>query len=201
MATTPSASTPAQPEVDYPSGDGKPVAETPLHRDILLGLVELLQHHFAADPMVYVSGNMFVYYVPGDARRNVAPDVWMARGVPNRDRDVYIVWEEARGPEMVIEVSSRKTRRQDTHHKFALYRDVLRVREYFLFDPRAEYLEPPLQGYRLVEGRYAPREPVEGRLPSEVLGLHLERDGWQLRLFDSATVRLLLISWVVLANS
>ncbi len=59
--------------------------------------------------------------------------------------------------------------------------------EYVLFDPRAEYLEPPLQGYRLVGGDYVPIELVMGRLPSEVLGLHLERDGERLRLFDPAT--------------
>ncbi len=68
-----------------------------------------------------------------------------------------------------------------------LYRDVLKVSEYFLFDPRSEYLNPPLQGFRLVGGDYVPIEPVAGRLPSEVLGLHLEHDGAHLRLFDPAT--------------
>ena len=71
--------------------------------------------------------------------------------------------------------------------KFRLYRDVLRVSEYFLFDPRAEYLKPPLQGFLLTSGDYVPIEPVAGRLPSQVLGLHLERDGEHLRLFDPAT--------------
>jgi hypothetical protein len=32
-----------------------------------------------------------------------------------------------------------------------------------------------------------PIEPVQGRLPSEVAGLHLERDGQNLRLFNTAT--------------
>ena len=68
-----------------------------------------------------------------------------------------------------------------------LCRDVLKVPEYFMFDPRAEYLDPPLQGFRLNGGDYIPIEPVAGRLPSEVLGLHLERDGQHLRFFDPAT--------------
>ena len=48
-------------------------------------------------------------------------------------------------------------------------------------------LKPPLQGFRLIEGEYLPIEPVDGRLPSEILGLHLQRDGKKLRLFDPAT--------------
>ena len=44
-----------------------------------------------------------------------------------------------------------------------------------------------MQGFRLVEGRYDPIAWVGGRLPSEVLGLHLERDGCWLRLHDPAT--------------
>ena len=70
--------------------------------------------------------------------------------------------------------------------KFGLYQDVLKVREYFLFDPHNEYLKPPLQGYRLRKGRYGRIRPVKGRLPSHVLGLHLERNGKDLRLYDPA---------------
>jgi hypothetical protein len=66
----------------------------------------------------------------------------------------------------------------------AIYRDTLRVPEYFLFDPWDEYLDPPLQGHRLVDGKYERIEPVDGRLPSKILGLHLEADGPQLRLYD-----------------
>ena len=47
----------------------------------------------------------------------------------------------------------------------------MQVAEYFLFDPRGEYLSPALQGYRLIEGQYVPIEPVSGRLPSVELGL------------------------------
>jgi Uma2 family endonuclease len=185
MARLPSAS--GRLKVEYPSRDGKPVAETPLHADILLCLVQLLRHHFLNDPTVWVAGNMLVYYVPGDKRRHVSPDVWMARGVGNHERDYYLVWEEARGPEMVIEVTSKSTKEEDLERKFQLYRDTLRVTEYFLFDPRAEYLDPPLRGYRLIGGEYVPIEPHAGRLPSDVAGLHLERSGRELRLYDPRT--------------
>ena len=76
-----------------------------------------------------------------------------------------------------------KTRRR----KWVLYRDVLGVAEYILFDPTEDYLKPSLQGFRLVAGEYLPIELVAGRLPSQVLGLHLERDGRELRFFVPAT--------------
>jgi hypothetical protein len=60
------------------------------------------------------------------------------------------------------------------------------VREYFLFDPLGDYLQPALQGHRLRQGVYRPIRPQAGRLPSQVLGLHLEGSGRELRLYDPA---------------
>src|SRR5262249_5224635 len=97
--------------------------------------------------------------------------------------------EEGKAPEAAIELTSKSTRREDLGKKMAIYRDVLKVKEYFLFDPHREYLKPPLQGYRLRQGDYRPIKPVAGRLPSQVLGLHLEADGGVLRLYDPATGR------------
>jgi hypothetical protein len=88
---------------------------------------------------------------------------------------------------VVIEITSKTTKREDKKTKWELYRDVLKVPEYFQFDPTQDYLKPPLQGFRLVADEYRPIEPVAGRLPSQILGLHLERDGTELRLYDPAT--------------
>jgi Uma2 family endonuclease len=154
--------------------------------------IESLDHWFEDDSNVYVSGNMFVYYVPGDKRRHVSPDVFMVRGVPKLpERRYYLVWEE-RNPDVAIEITSKSTQKEDLEEKFHLYQNVLRVSEYFLFDPFAEYLDPPLIGYRLHRQHYVRIKPVDGRLPSKVLGLHLERDGEELRLYDPKTKRWLL---------
>jgi len=183
------------PPVHYPTGDGQPMAETPTHRDNMIAMLDVLRGRYAADPMVYISGNMFLYYVPGKKRRHVSPDVFLVRDIPNKDRDAYFVWEEGKGPDVVFEYTSKSTRNEDLDDKYNLYQDVLKVSEYFLFDPKQEYLTPSLQGFRLRSGRYVPIEPVEGRLPSEVLGLHLEREGAFLRLHDPATGQKLLTSW------
>jgi Uma2 family endonuclease len=175
-------------EDDYPTGDGKPVAETPIHRDNLLGSIQILQRFFADDPLAYVSGNMFVYYEKGNRRKHVSPDVFVALGVPkDNPRDAYFVWQEAHGPAVVIELTSKSTRDEDLEEKMSIYQDKMPVPEYFLFDPKDEYLDPPLQGHRLRDGKYTPIEMVDGRLPSEVLGLHLERNGEWLRYYNPAS--------------
>jgi hypothetical protein len=134
---------------------------------------------------------MFVYYVRGDRTKCVAPDVFVVRGADrDKDRRSYRVWEEdGRTPNLVIEVTSRSTQTEDTKDKLALYRDVLGVREYFLFDPYGEYLRPRLSGYRLSGKEYQPIELLDGRLPSEVAGLHLETHGRELRLYDLSVKR------------
>jgi Uma2 family endonuclease len=170
----------------YPTSDGKPMAETDWHRDLMVLLIEVLRA-FYLGKRVYVTGNLFVFYEPGNRRRHVSPDVWLARGVENRQRPNYLIWEERRGPEFVIELTSSSTRDEDLRTKFALYRDTLKVREYFLFDPLGDYLDPRLQGYRLRGEVYQNIRPRNGRLPSRVTGLHLEADGDMLRLWDPQT--------------
>jgi Uma2 family endonuclease len=175
-------------EIDYPESDGKPMAETPLHMRVMWDSIQSLNHWYADDPKVYVWGNMFLYYVKGDPTRAVSPDVMVIKGVDkNKYRDVFKTWEERRRPSAIIEITSRKTRREDQKDKFQLYRDELRVKEYFLFDPRADYLKQALKGYRLRIGEYVPIAEIDGRVPSKVLELHLQRDGRELRFWNPIT--------------
>jgi Uma2 family endonuclease len=180
---------PVPTEVIYPDSDGRPIAETSRHFQNLSYLVMELGSFFAQEERVYIAGNMFLYYVQGDRHRHVSPDVFVVRGIPKKvtpERRRYLVWEEGKGPDVVIELTSRSTEEEDID-EMRLYQDSLRVREYYLFDPYAEYLQPPIQGYRLQQGAYVPIAPLAGRLPSEVLGLHLESAGEMLRLYNPAT--------------
>ena len=109
-----------------------------------------------------------------------------------RQRPNYLLWEE-RPPAFVIESTSSSTRNEDVTTKMALYQDVLKVQEYFLFDPCEDYLDPSMQGWRLRSGTYRRIRPVAGRLPSRTTGLHLERDGTELRLWNPTTGERLLL--------
>jgi Uma2 family endonuclease len=191
MATVPRQRRPR--EIEYPTTDGKPMAETDLHRIDMVDAIQTLEDYYTDRPNVYVSGNLLLYYEEGNPRKHISLDVLVTIGINKEPhRDYYLVWKEGKAPDFVAEITSKTTRREDQKTKFAIYRDILRVPEYVLFDPRAEYLEPALQGFRLVGGDYGPIEPVAGRLPSEVLGLHLERDGERLRLFNPVTGQYLL---------
>jgi Uma2 family endonuclease len=173
----------------YPTSDGKPMAETDWHRDLMTILIQTLQVWYAEQPRVYVSGNLLLFYERGNRRRHVSPDVFVVKGIAKHQRPNYLLWEEAKGPDVVIELTSASTRREDIVGKFRLYQDTLRVKEYFLFDPLGDYLKPSLQGHRLRSGEYHPIRAVAGRLPSRILGLHLERAGRELRLYDPAVGR------------
>lgn len=173
--------------VIYPTSDGKPMAETDMHRDLMNRTIQILKRWFRDKPMVYVSGNLLIYYVPGNKRKHVAPDVFVVIGVRKHDREYYLCWEEGKYPSVVIEITSSSTKAEDTKKKFALYRDDFGVKEYFLFDPRSDYLAPRLRGFRLVKGEYVPMMPIDGRLYSKQLHLYLEEDGAILQLIDPAT--------------
>src|SRR5581483_8071383 len=167
MATVPSVT--RSWDNGYPTSDGKPMAETEWHRDLLASLIEMLRWFYRASLRVHVSGNLLIFYDRRNKRRHVSPDVFVVRGIPNRPRPNYLVWEEGKGPDIVIELTSASTRQEDLETKFTLYQDTLRVKEYFLFDPLGDYLDPQLQGYRLRQGTYREIRPNNGRLPSQVL--------------------------------
>jgi Uma2 family endonuclease len=179
-------------ELDYPTSDGRPMAETDLHRILMNYLIQVLDYYYRDQPKVYISGNLLVCYEPGNRRRHVSPDVFVVKEVEKKLRRNYLIWQEGKPPDVVIELTSQSTREEDVEDKFDLYQNTLRVPEYFLFDPMSEYLFPRLQGFQLRDGKYAPIEMVKGRLPSAILGLHLEAKGDELRLFDPATGQLLL---------
>ena len=188
--------------VFYPTSDDQPMAETALHAACMVHVASALGWWFKKHGRddVYVGMNNFLYYERGNPRAVVAPDVYVVVGAPaHPPRDTYMLWKEPKAPDFVLEVTSASTRRNDERRKREVYA-ALGVREYFLYDPRAEYLAPPLQGWRLHEGAYRAMPSVTVlsnrgvAVVSEVLGLELrdERDARMLRLRDPATGEVLL---------
>src|SRR5437899_3041737 len=103
----------SQPEIEYPDSDGQPMGETGIHVEVTLGLLAMLRHYYRGNPKVAVLANMFLYYVEGDPSQNVAPDLFVTLDVDaDPHRRTFKVWEERKAPDLIIEVTSRKTRRE-----------------------------------------------------------------------------------------
>jgi Uma2 family endonuclease len=169
----------AQPDepIEYPESDGEPIAETDIHRDELLEMTLTLERHFRAREDVYVSGNLFFYYEEGNPRACKAPDVFVVTGVAKKKRRTYKLWEEGEVPALVIEVTSKKTKREDEVDKPELYAE-LGIPYLFVYDPCAEYLKPPLKGFELGKDGAYRRIPgrKNGPFPCPPLGLALFLD-------------------------
>jgi hypothetical protein len=114
----------------------------------------------------------------------VSPDIFVAFGVAKKDRRIYKLEDEGKGPEVVIELTSTSTKVEDLVTKHYIYANM-GVREYFLFDPYSETIRPALRGFRFAGGEYAPMAGAS--LHSEVLGLELRVEQGLLRLYDPKT--------------
>jgi Uma2 family endonuclease len=177
---------PREQEIEYPTADGDLMAETLEHQTVMVDLIQGLRQRYVDRSDVFVAGNFLLCYERGNPNAHVAPDLMLAIGVQKRVRFNYLLWEE-RPPSLVVEITSKSTRREDEGRKKALY-ERIGVGEYVLFDPLGEYLRPQLQGYRLETGRYQPIPLAEdGALLSRVTGLRLQAEGQRLRLLNAAT--------------
>jgi Uma2 family endonuclease len=179
-------------DIDYPDSDGKPMAESDYQRPYVAYGTEVLTIFFANRPNVYVSGNILIYYEEGNSKASVSPDVFVVLDRPKGKRTSYKVWQENNQyPSFVLEITSRSTVSEDQGTKRGLYA-FWGVPEYFQYDPSADYLEPTLQGYQLMDGNYflLPATPLPNgdlMITSAVLGLELHLEQGELRFYNPAT--------------
>ena len=116
-------------------------------------------------------------YVAGESRY---PDLLVAFGVDPvlyAENNGYIISEQGKPPDFVLEVASRSSGREDTGPKRRDYAGLL-IPEYWRFDETGRYHGAKLAGDRLVNGGYAPidiEELPDGSLQgySAVLNLNL----------------------------
>ncbi len=185
---------------DLPSTDGLPMPESmfqhpPLHYTVNACRRVLRRRR----PDVCVAGDLLVYDAgrpDADGRVSptwIAPDVLVAFGVEDRMRESYVIWQEGKPPDFVMEIASFSTWKRDRDEKPAIYAS-LGVAEYFLYDPVGGFLEPRLQGHVLRGGAYRrlPSELLpngERAVCSKVLGLcaYLKGPDGELRWYDPAT--------------
>ena len=105
----------------------------------------------------------------------------------------YIVSEQGKPPDFVLEVASESTAETDVGEKRDDYA-ALGILEYWRFDKTGEFHGVRLAGDQLVDGAYQPM-PIEeldgGNLQghSAALGLNLRWEGGELVFYDPATGR------------
>ena len=85
---------PTTPPVEYPSGDGQPMAETWLHVQAIMLLHQALEDFFRARPDVFIASDLFWYWQEGSGLK-VAPDVMVVPGVGARPRRSFFSWTPA----------------------------------------------------------------------------------------------------------
>jgi Uma2 family endonuclease len=186
--TATSPTTPTTPII-YPSADGEPVAETYDHLYAILTTLEVLKQYLTGRQAT-VLANQFLYYSQGLPKLRTAPDVMVIFDVEPGGRDNYKIWEEGQVPVVIFEMTSKGTQDQDKTFKKTLY-EQLGVQEYWLFDPKGEWIEETLQGYRLRGETYEPitdsrSEPLQLRLVVEgkLIGFYREDTGEKLLIPD-----------------
>ncbi len=156
---------------ELPSEDNQNM-ETERHKKQMELLINSLQPWLDQHQLGYVNGNMFVYYSPKQVKHQdfKGPDVFVVLGVSNRERKSWVVWDEGKGPEVVIELLSDTTASYDKGDKKRIYQTQLKATEYFWFDP---FNHKDWAGFRLSGGVYQTLKPIKGRLLSQSLGLAL----------------------------
>ena len=142
----------------YPAEDGQPMAVSDLHREQMVWTIDILKTHYSQDPSVYVSGDILMYYVQGEPSKSISPDVLVTFGIGMKPRRTYLVWEEGKVPDFVMEFSSESTYRNDLTDKMDIYAS-LGIKEYFLYDAEDLYLPSQLMGFELVNGVYIEVQP------------------------------------------
>ncbi len=175
-------------EIFYPSEDDEPLAETHEHLLAIINTLTVLTHYLAEQSAIILS-NQFLYYVEGLPSARVAPDIMVIFDVEPGIRNNYKVWEEGQVPKLIIEMTSQGNKENDYSFKKNLY-EQLSVEEYWLFDPRGEWVPEQLLGYRLqAEGFY--RKITNNY--SETLQLNLVPEGSLLTFYRGDNGEKLLI--------
>jgi len=174
----------------FPESDGKPMAETDKHRKQMIASLDALDEYYRDDPRTYVTGNILVHFCDETGEwKFLSPDIFVVKGIEKKERRSYVIEDEGKAPDFIIELISPSTKVEDFGNKRVIYAGW-GVKEYFLFDPTGELSSAPLRGYRLEGNEYMPM--MGARLHSEILDLDLVVEKGKLRLYHSGTGRYLL---------
>ena len=184
----------------YPP-ERRPEDMTSFKQLALTGSAHYVAEHLGNPETTIVTGERYIAIIPvREMRRPMLglryPDLLVAFDVdPDafERSNAYVIREQGKPPDFVLEIASPSSRRRDLVDKRAAYAN-LEIPEYWSFDELAEHPHPKLAGDRLAGDAYRPL-PIE-HLPdgvaqgySPVLNLHLRWEQGRLIWHDPATGR------------
>ena len=159
------------------------------------GSVAYLTDHFGNPDTTVIGGKLYLQpelHTPQSERR--VPDLYIAFDVDADAyyaRNAYVIAEQGKPPDFVLEIASPTTADQDVGSKRDDY-ESWGVAEYWRFDRTGQYHGERLAADRLVDGRYQPIDIArvsneEWQGYSAALDLYLAWSAGQLLWIDPAT--------------
>jgi Uma2 family endonuclease len=169
-------------DIIYPDCDGQPMSDNKLQFSWIVKIKENLEILFAADPNVFIAGDLLWYPVEGDNTTHRAPDTMVAFGRTKGDLGSYKQWlEDNIAPQVVFEILSPGNRLAVISAKFEFYDsrsetlcERYGVEEYYIYDPdRVDFTgwlrqDGRLQGISEISGWVSPRLGVRFELGDEL---------------------------------
>ncbi len=153
------------------------------HKQAKVRAMDFLGLHFKAmGRVVYLAEEMAVVY-PGE--ESFSPDVFAVCDVPQPEDDPRLAWvvaDEGRGPDVVLEVLHHGDRQKDLVRNVERYAR-LGIPEYFVYDRAHQRI----RGWALPgpdARRYQAIIPQAGRYPSRILGVDLAVQDGRLSFFQ-----------------
>ena len=184
----------------YPP-ERRPEDMTSFKQLALTGSAHYVAEHLGNPETTIVTGERYIAVIPVRRMRRPMlglryPDLLVAFDVdPDafERSNAYVIEEQGKPPDFVLEIASPSSRRRDLVTKRAAYAN-LKIPEYWRFDELAKRRPRKLAGDRLEGNEYRPLPTellpdgvVQGYSP--VLDLHLRWEEGELRWYDPATGR------------
>ena len=175
----------------------EPEDMTSFDRLTATGNAYLLIEHLGNPETTLVSGERYISPVPTTDMTGLRyPDLFVAFGVDPaayKASNAYIISEQGKPPDFVLEIASRSSGREDTGPKRDAYAE-LGIGEYWRFDETGEHHGTRLAGERLVEGAFVaisiadiPNGGLQGY--SSALNLNIRWERGELLFYDPETNR------------
>ena len=195
MTTKPTPRPAVKPLPDPPERD--PEDMTSYSHLTKTGNAHHLAQHLGRPETTIVEGERRLWATPDSpVSGRLIPDLLIAFDADPeeyRRNNGYIVSQQGKPPDFVLEIASPSTRRRDVAWKRSRYA-ALGVREYWRFDETGQHHRTRLAGDRLVDGQYQAidiEQVEDGVLQgySAALDLVIRWEHGQLRWHDPATSR------------